>query len=134
MVGAGAVWFAVQVRQVSERNPLARLGDYTYGLYLVHVPLMFAVFYPAVMRRWALTPEQVVLVAGAVAVTGGLLFGRLESAVHTRLRPLAKMRLKLGSPVRWVESLVRLLAVVVGFMCWSFRCAVAQIGSRSGSK
>jgi peptidoglycan/LPS O-acetylase OafA/YrhL len=103
VVGAGAVWFAVQVRQVSERNPLARLGDYTYGLYLVHVPLMFAVFYPAVMRQWTLTPEQVVLVAGAVAVIGGLLFGKLESAVHTRLRPLAKTRLKFGLPARWVK-------------------------------
>jgi peptidoglycan/LPS O-acetylase OafA/YrhL len=101
------VWFAVQVRQVSERNPVARLGDYTYGLYLVHVPLMFAVFYPAVMRQWTLTPEQVVLVAGAVAVTGGLLFGKLESAVHTRLRPLAKVRLKFGLPARWVKSLLR---------------------------
>lgn len=94
VAGAGAVWFAVQVRQVSERNPLARLGDCTYGLYLVHVPVMLAVYYRSVMRQWDMAPSQVILVAGAAATVVGLLFGRFESALHARLRPLMKLRLR----------------------------------------
>lgn len=93
VAGAGAVWFAVQVKQVSAWNPLARLGDYTYGLYLIHVPVILAVFYRAVLHEWALTPPQVVLAAAVLAVVVGLLFGKLESALHTRMRPLAKVKL-----------------------------------------
>jgi peptidoglycan/LPS O-acetylase OafA/YrhL len=90
VAGGVAVWVAVQLRQVAATNPLARLGDYTYGLYLVHVPIMLAVFYRAVLKGWDVTPTQLVLLAGAAAVVGGLLYGKLESALHARLRPLAK--------------------------------------------
>ena len=62
-----------------------------YGLFLFHVPLMFAVFYPASRLGWV-GRWEVVWVGGLVAIAGGLLFGRLESAVHTRLRPLAKLK------------------------------------------
>ena len=92
LAAAGAVWLAVVLRPVKESNPLARLGDCTYGLFLFHVPLLFAVLYPASRFGWAGRVEMLWL-AGAVAIGGGLLFGRLEAAVHTRLRPLAKMTL-----------------------------------------
>lgn len=52
---------------------------------------MLIVFHTAARGGWAGRVE-VVWVAGVVAVAGGLLFGRLESAVHARLRPLAKVR------------------------------------------
>ena len=55
----------------------------------LHVPLLLVVLYAAGRTGWAGRVE-VLWVAGTVAVAGGLLFGRLESAVHTRLRPLAK--------------------------------------------
>lgn len=90
--GAVAVWVAVQVRQVSASNPLARLGDCTYGLYLIHVPVLLAVYYRSILRDWTLTPDQVILVAGVAAVVLGLLFGAAETALHARLRPLGKMR------------------------------------------
>jgi peptidoglycan/LPS O-acetylase OafA/YrhL len=89
--GAGAVWLAVQFRQLGDRSPVARLGDCTYGLFLFHVPLMFAVLYPASRTGWTGRVE-VLWLAGAVAIVGGLLFGRLEAALHARLRPLAKAR------------------------------------------
>ncbi|HJZ59324.1 MAG TPA: acyltransferase [Gemmataceae bacterium] len=88
---AGVVWLAVRLRQVSERNPLARLGDCTYGLFLFHVPLMLGVFYAAARVGWV-GRWEVVWLAGAVAVVGGMLFGRLECALHARLRPLAKVK------------------------------------------
>mgnify|MGYP002778338143 FL=1 len=89
VAGVASVWVAVQLPQLSDRNPLVRLGDCTYGLFLVHVPLMWAVLYPASRLGWNGRVE-VLWLAGAVAIVGGLAFGRLESAIHTRLRPIAK--------------------------------------------
>lgn len=88
---AGVVWLAAQVRQLPDRNPLVRLGDYTYGLFLAHVPLMMAVLYAAA-RLGLAGRAEVVWAAGLVAAAGGLLFGRAEAAVHARLRPLVRWR------------------------------------------
>ncbi|HYH69381.1 MAG TPA: acyltransferase [Urbifossiella sp.] len=88
LAAAGVVWLAVALPQASERNRLARLGDCTYGLFLIHVPLMMGVLHAAARAGWA-GWEPAALALG-VALAGGLLFGRLECAVHARLRPLAK--------------------------------------------
>ncbi len=92
LAAAGVVWLAVVLPQAGERNRLARLGDYTYGLFLFHVPLMFAVLYPAARLGWA-GRWEVVWLAGAVAFGGGLLCGRLENALHLRVRPLTRIDL-----------------------------------------
>jgi exopolysaccharide production protein ExoZ len=89
LAGAGLVWLAVRLPQLGDRNRLVRLGDCTYGLFLFHVPLMFAVLYPASRLGWYGRAEAL-WAAGFVAIVGGLLFGRLESAIHSRLRPIAK--------------------------------------------
>ena len=92
VAAAGVVWLAVQFKQVSPSNRVAKLGDYSYGLFLFHAPLMLAVFH--ITTRMGLTGRlEVVWVAGVVAVVGGLLFGWLESKLHARLRPLAKAKL-----------------------------------------
>ena len=109
--GAVAVWLAVQVRQVSARNPLARLGDATYGLYLVHVPIMLAVINRSILREWDIAPLSLALLAGAAAVIVGMLFGHLESALHTRLRPLAKLTIR--GPVAWTGWVRRKFSVKV---------------------
>jgi len=89
LAGAGAVWLATRLPQLADRNPLVRLGDCTYGLFLFHVPLLFAVLHPAARLGWQGRVE-VLWLAGATAIVGGLLFGSLEASVHTRLRPIAK--------------------------------------------
>ncbi|MBX9584213.1 MAG: acyltransferase [Gemmataceae bacterium] len=89
LAAAGVVWLAAQFRQVGPDNRLARAGDWTYGLYLIHNPLVLAVLYAAARLGWAGRWEPVWL-AGLVGLAGGLLFGRLEAAVHARLRPLVK--------------------------------------------
>jgi peptidoglycan/LPS O-acetylase OafA/YrhL len=100
---AGLVWLAVRFRQVKESNPLARLGDYTYGLFLFHAPVLSAVLYPAARLGWV-GRWEVVWLGGLVAIAGGLLFGWLECAVHARLRPLAKV--KLGDVRAWWTRLM----------------------------
>ncbi len=101
VAAAAAVWLAVQFRQVNDPHPLARLGDYTYGLFLLHVPLMSVVLYAAARAGWAGRTEVLVL-AGAAAVGGGLLFGRLECAIHARLRPLSKLDSR--ARVTWLRT------------------------------
>jgi exopolysaccharide production protein ExoZ len=91
ILAAGILWLAVQFRQLSDRNPLVRLGDCTYGLFLFHVPLMMAVLHAAARANWKGDPA-VVWLAGTVAMIGGLLFGKVEYAVHGRLRPLAGLQ------------------------------------------
>ena len=91
VAAAGVVWLAVQFRQVSATNRAAKLGDYSYGLFLFHVPLMLAVFHPATRLGFGGRVE-VVWVAFAVAVVGGLLFGRVEAALYARIRPLGKAK------------------------------------------
>jgi peptidoglycan/LPS O-acetylase OafA/YrhL len=89
---AAAVWLAVQFRPLSDRNVLVRLGDWTYGLYLAHVPLLLLALFQAEAAGWH-GRRAVLWVGGGVSLVGGLLFGRLEAALYTRLRPLAKLRL-----------------------------------------
>jgi peptidoglycan/LPS O-acetylase OafA/YrhL len=89
LAGAGTVWLATKLPQLPDRNPLVRLGDCTYGLFLFHVPLMFSVLYPA-SRLGGVGNDWILLLAGSVAIIGGLCFGRVEAELHSRLRPLAK--------------------------------------------
>jgi peptidoglycan/LPS O-acetylase OafA/YrhL len=108
LAGALAVWFAVQVPQLSERNPFARLGDCTYGLFLIHVPVMMAVFRRAKSHGWEVGTVAGLLTAAVVALVGGLLFGWIESRIHNRLRPLAKVRLS-DLQARWRLGMVGLV-------------------------
>lgn len=87
VAAAGIVWLVVGRRQVASTNPLARLGDCTYGLFLVHVPLLWLVLYPAARAGWGGRVEPALL-AGLLAIVGGLLYGRLEAVIHARLRLL----------------------------------------------
>lgn len=90
---AALVWLAVQFPQVSEKNFLTRLGDWSYGLYLMHVPLMTGVFYMLLAQGWLVGTIMGVWVAGAAALIFGLLFGWVEARVHSTLRPLARWQL-----------------------------------------
>jgi peptidoglycan/LPS O-acetylase OafA/YrhL len=72
---------------------MARLGDYTYGLYLVHVPVMVAGFYLLTARGWLVGTDAGAWLVGTAAVGIGLLFGWVESRLHGRMRPLAKLEL-----------------------------------------
>ena len=52
VLSAAGVWLSVHARQLSDRNPLVRLGDCTYGLYLLHVPLMLVGFHVLTALGW----------------------------------------------------------------------------------
>ena len=92
VAGAGVVWLSVNVRQLDAKNPLVRAGDWTYGLYLVHAPVMLIVFFRLRANDWLVGTSAAVLLAGLLALTLGFLFGKLECALHSQLRPLAKVK------------------------------------------
>jgi peptidoglycan/LPS O-acetylase OafA/YrhL len=80
------VWFVVQIRDASATNPLVVAGGYSYGLYLLHVPVLMFAF--RLMQRTGFLDrtETGVVVAGVAAVTVGLAFGRIELAAYGRLK------------------------------------------------
>jgi exopolysaccharide production protein ExoZ len=106
VAAAALVWFAVQIPQVSGQSRLVSLGDWTYGVYLIHTPLMMGTFAAlATLSGWV-GSHMGVFVAGSVALSGGLLFGWLECRLHLALRPLLRLRvphLKVTLPpfLRW---------------------------------
>jgi exopolysaccharide production protein ExoZ len=87
---AVVVWFAIQVRQLNQENPLVRAGDWTYGLYLVHVPVIMSGF--AILRGRGVMIGTLtgLLLTGILTLVVGFLYGRIEAEIHARLRPLAK--------------------------------------------
>jgi peptidoglycan/LPS O-acetylase OafA/YrhL len=79
---AALVAWAVAVRQLDARNPLVRGGDCSYGVYLVHNPIMLTAAHSTVVPRSAAG----VVFLGAFALAAGLAFGYCESSAYSRLR------------------------------------------------
>jgi peptidoglycan/LPS O-acetylase OafA/YrhL len=96
LAAAMTVWLLVQIPDVSPRNRLAVAGDYSYGLYLVHVPLILLAM--GAMRSLGVGygTWHGVLVAGLTAIGIGLGFGRLEAWIYGRAKRLAAPRANAG--------------------------------------
>ncbi|HEY2911392.1 MAG TPA: acyltransferase [Gemmataceae bacterium] len=88
---AATVWLAVQLRQAPAGHPLVRGGDWTYGLYLAHVPIILGGFAFLSAAGIATGTLAGVAIVGVAALAGGLMFGWCEARLHSRLRPLARL-------------------------------------------
>lgn len=100
VVGAGAalaVLWAASVKQLSSENPLVIYGDWSYGVYLLHVPVITAVIDASLFRQWTYPSFELVVVAGFAAMLVGLAFGRCEAAVYRRIRNWLRSR---GGPAK----------------------------------
>ncbi len=85
------VWLVAQFPQASATNRFVRAGEYSYGVYVMHAPIMSGTFYLLLSQGWLLDSTAAVLLAGAAALCGGLLCGWLEFRLHTRIRPLLRI-------------------------------------------
>lgn len=86
-------------RDASKRNPLVKLGDWSYGLYLVHVPVIKAVLAVA-----PFTPAQAgyaFLVAVGVALAAGCGYGAVEVTAYRHNKALlARLLARMQAPRR----------------------------------
>lgn len=74
------------IRQLASESIAVAFGDWSYGLYLLHVPIMTTIVGLAISKRLAQPSYDLIALAGLLAIGGGLLFGRCEAAVYRRLR------------------------------------------------
>jgi peptidoglycan/LPS O-acetylase OafA/YrhL len=65
---------------------LERIGDYSYGLYLMHVPVATVIIYALRSRFPDISLLSVWLVTMAAAFGGALLFGITDFRLHRRLK------------------------------------------------
>jgi exopolysaccharide production protein ExoZ len=89
VAGAGSallVAWAAAARQIADDHSLVIFGGWSYGVYLLHVPVMTAVLDFGVRRGWGATGMDLVAVAGFAALGVGLIYGSCEAAVYRRLR------------------------------------------------
>jgi exopolysaccharide production protein ExoZ len=81
------VW-AADVSQVAADHPLVKYGDWSYGVYLVHTPIIFTLFKLSSKHGWGFPASRFILVAGMSAFALGLLYGWFESGMYKRMRRL----------------------------------------------
>jgi exopolysaccharide production protein ExoZ len=91
--GCLVAFVAIQAldRDLRADSPLVRLGDYSYGMYLVHVPLVTMLFarVPGLSQRY---PYLFFLLAVALALILGSLFGGTELSFYKRLKLIVRKR------------------------------------------
>ncbi|MCZ2341826.1 MAG: acyltransferase [Bacteroidales bacterium] len=86
IASAGVVWLAVQWSPVSPTNVFVKAGDWSYGLYLVHVPLIQLSLAVWVVLLGFDDPTIGILASGCAAIGVGLFWGKMESRLYSRLR------------------------------------------------
>jgi exopolysaccharide production protein ExoZ len=83
-LGSGLlVAWAAAVPQLAGDHPLVRYGDFSYGVFLIHVPIL-----KAVLGFFEGLPPTLIVVAtaGLIALSAGSMYGSLETALYRRLR------------------------------------------------
>lgn len=89
----GVVYLAIALDRMRWPAPVVRLGDLSYGLYLMHLPFVFLVHMWASAHHWSFTEALLatLVVGGAVGLTYGYFEHRLYISV---VRPWSR---KIGS-------------------------------------
>jgi peptidoglycan/LPS O-acetylase OafA/YrhL len=81
------VW-AAAIRQTAADHPLVKYGDWSYGVYLVHTPIIYTLFKLSSRYGWEFPASRFILVAGMSAFALGLLYGWFESELYKIMRRL----------------------------------------------
>jgi peptidoglycan/LPS O-acetylase OafA/YrhL len=86
LAAALAIGWAATGRQIRADHPLAMAGDWSYGVYLLHAPVLIVFF--ALAAPHLPPTAALVVIGGLVALAIGSAFGAAESAGYRRLRAL----------------------------------------------
>lgn len=102
--GALVLWAVLADRRgsLAAGNPLVALGDWSYGLYLMHVPVITILLATGVGK----TSSGELLFAGlaAIAVAAGSVFGAFEAALHRLLLRLTRRNRSLDAQLHPGDS------------------------------
>ena len=103
--GALLLWAVLsdRHRRLHEANPLIKLGDWSYGIYLAHSPVIWLLL--ALGAGFSVSTTVLFLAVAVFAVTGGSAFGAVESTLYRwllrateRARPPRQQRRSRRSP------------------------------------
>jgi len=89
--GISAVFLVAAVIRIPDFMPtivrpvFKKLGDWSYGLYLIHIPVLFVLYQPAFKE---LGPSFLVIRIAA-AVAGGAVLGQIDMVIHNWSRRVA---------------------------------------------
>lgn len=87
---AGLLYGVTQIK-TSSKNRLIELGNYSYGLYLTHVPVIVIIF-----TLWTQFVDKInsyaVLLAFGAALTFGWYFGKLDVGIHRWIKTQSGLR------------------------------------------
>ncbi len=76
----------VSGRQLAAKNPFVIAGDWSYGVYLLHVPIVYGFFVAVSWNGWPEPSIGLVVFGGVLALVLGCIFGALENRASRRLR------------------------------------------------
>jgi peptidoglycan/LPS O-acetylase OafA/YrhL len=86
--------YAATGRQVRSNHVLVKAGDWSYGIYLLHAPVLVVFFALSARHAWLPPTHTVAAVGGGLAFTVAAAFGAVESAVYRKMRAAVLRRTK----------------------------------------
>jgi peptidoglycan/LPS O-acetylase OafA/YrhL len=84
--GAILVGYLATNRQISAKHILVRAGDWAYGVYLAHVPVLMMAFSLVTIYAWPQPSTWLVAAIGLIALAGGVGYGMFEWACYQAVR------------------------------------------------
>jgi peptidoglycan/LPS O-acetylase OafA/YrhL len=94
VAAALTIGYAATGQQVRATHPLVKAGDWSYGIYLVHAPVLMVFFTLSARHGWLPPTYTVAAVGGVLAFVVAAAFGAAESAAYRRMRAAVLRRTK----------------------------------------
>lgn len=93
--GAGAalvIGYLATGRQTAADHPAVIAGDWSYGVYLLHAPVLCVFFSLSARHGWVPPTPAAVVFGGVLAFSVGAAYGAAESAAYRRIRAALSAR------------------------------------------
>ncbi len=97
-----AVSFIATGKQLDAKNAFVKAGDWSYGIYLMHVPVMTAIFVLSSEYYGISNSLAVLILGGIIACVVSATYGEIEWRVYRKLRAMGHRKvlvLPLSTPI-----------------------------------